>query len=102
MDEFEHIGTVGDFPGFVPEPRDVLLDTFDIFDVFFFGVRVVETEISLPFMGLGNLERESHSFGMSDMEISIGFRGETGDDSSLSEGEMLFFEGFGIDARFLI
>ena len=58
---------------------DILLDAVHVFLVFLAGVGVVKAQVAArPGEFLGYAEVEANGFGVSDMEITVGFRGEAG------------------------
>ena len=60
------------------KPLDVVLDTLDIFGVFLDGIRIVETEVTLTTVFLGQTEVDGDGLGVSDVQIAVGLRWETG------------------------
>ena len=60
------------------QPLDIVLNAFNIFCIFLDGVCVIETQIALTTIFLGQTEVDSNSLGMSDVQITIGFRWKTG------------------------
>ena len=61
------------------EPFDVGFDAFHIFHVFFGGVGVVKTEIACAVILLFHAKVDAQSLCMSDVQISVGFRGKSRD-----------------------
>ena len=57
---------------------DVLLDCINIFGIFFGGVGVVETQVTLTAELPGCAEIHADGFGVSDVEIAVGLGWETG------------------------
>ena len=60
------------------QPMDVLLDGVDIFGVFLHGVGVVETEVGFAAVFLCQSEINAYRFGMTDVQVAVGFGRETG------------------------
>ncbi len=60
------------------EPVDVFTDRVYIFHIFLDGVGVVETEVAGSAEFLGNAEVHADGFGVTDVEIPVGFGWETG------------------------
>ena len=56
------------------EPLDVLHDRVHIFDVFFFWIRVVETQIGVAMELVGKAEVETDGLGVTNMQIAVGLR----------------------------
>ena len=59
------------------QPLDILLDGLHEFHLLLGGVRIVETHIKLAAVFLGQAVIQQYRLGMSDMQISVGFRRET-------------------------
>ena len=81
------------------EPADVLLDAFDVFEVFFGGVGVVEAEVAAGAgveggVFLGEAEVEADGFGVADVEVAVGFWGEAGDDGGVFAGAEVVLDDF--------
>ena len=62
------------------EPVDVGLNGPDVFSVFLIRIRVVKTKETGPVKVMGNAEVEAHSFCVADVQVTIWFGGEAGDD----------------------
>ena len=54
------------------QPLDVLHDRVHIFDVFFFWIRVVETQIGVAMELVGKAEVETDGLGVTNMQIAVG------------------------------
>ena len=67
---------------FETEPFDVLFDGFNVFGIFFLRVGVVEAEIANAAEFLRYAKVHADGFGMTYVEIAVGFRWETGLKSS--------------------
>jgi len=72
----ELVAAESDLPRFVAEPRHILLNVLDVFDVLFLRIGVVKTEIGLSLMRCSHLEGEAHGLSVSDVQIPIGLRRE--------------------------
>ena len=59
------------------EPLDRFDDGIDILLIFFFGVGVIETEVTDATVITGKTEVKADALGMTDMEVSIRFRWES-------------------------
>src|SRR5699024_1524287 len=59
-------------------PLNVVFDRIDILDIFFYRVSVVETQVALAFIVLGDPEVQADRFRMANMQIAIRLRRETG------------------------
>ena len=57
--------------------QSIVLDTLDIFGILLDGVGVVETEVTLTTVFLGQSEVDGDGFGVSDVQIAIRFWWET-------------------------
>ena len=64
------------------EPLDIFLDGFHIFHVFFGRVGVVETQVTYSTIACGYPKIQANGLGMTDVEITVGLRRETGLDFS--------------------
>ena len=60
------------------QPLDVFLDGFHIFHVFLGRIRVVKAQVAHASVLLGDSEVHADGLGMSDVQVSVGFRRETG------------------------
>jgi hypothetical protein len=69
---------MSDLPRLIAHEGDVLFDVFDVFDVLFEGVGVVEAKVTFAFGHFCLHEVETHGFGMADVQVPVGLRGETG------------------------
>lgn len=68
---------VSDFERSVAEPLDIFDNVLDVLLTFLFGVGVVEAEVAVALVLLGNHETETHGLCMSNVDVTIRFRGET-------------------------
>jgi len=59
------------------QPAHIFHDRFDIFRVLLLRIRVVEPQVALSTVLRGNAEVEADTFGMTDVQIAIGFRGKS-------------------------
>lgn len=62
------------------QPFDVVLDSFNILRFFRYGVRIVESEISLATVLNGQSEVEANTFGMAQVKIAVWLGGKPRDD----------------------
>ena len=60
------------------QPLDILLDGFDELGFFLGGVGVIETQVELAAVLLGQSVVEQNALGMADVEIAVGLGRETG------------------------
>ena len=60
------------------QPVNILHDGVDILDIFLHRIGVVETQVTRSAKFLGNTEVNANSFGMTDVQITVGFGRETG------------------------
>ena len=60
------------------EPFDIVLDALDIFCIFLNGVGVIETEVTLTTVFLGQTEVNGDGFGVTDMQITVWLWWKTG------------------------
>ena len=65
---------------FSAQPLDIRLDGLDKFDLFLCRVGIVKTEIEFSAVLLCHTVIEQDTLGMTDVQIAVGFRGETGVD----------------------
>ena len=68
---------MSDLEGLVSQPVNILLDTVNVFHTFSLWVSIVETQVGLASVFGSKQEIESHSEGMSDMNIAVWFWRET-------------------------
>ena len=74
----EVVGCVVNIIPVVTQPFDVFFDGVHIFQVFFYRVGIVEAQVANAPIFLGNAEIQADSFGMPDMQVSVGFGWKTG------------------------
>ena len=60
------------------EPLNIVLDALDVFSIFFNGVGVVEAQVALTAVFLGQSEVDGNGFGVSDMQVAVWLWWETG------------------------
>ncbi len=63
---------------FEAHPSDVVLDGSDILFIFFFRICIIIAEPADTAELFGCRETQSEGFGMADMKVAVGLRGETG------------------------
>ena len=94
----ELVEIIGGIEFLVPmesQPLDVFLDGIHVLGVLLGGVRVVVTEIRDTAVLLREAEVEADGLGMSQMQIAVRLRRETGDDGvHLAAGEVRFDDFF--------
>ena len=56
-----------------PKPLYVVLNALDVLGVLLDGVRVVEAQVALAAILLGDAEVEGNGFGVSDVQVAVGF-----------------------------
>ncbi len=67
----------------VAQPADIFGDGLHVFLFFGDGVGVVEAEVVLAFVLLGEAEVEADALGVADVRIAVGFRRESGVDPAV-------------------
>lgn len=67
-----------DGPGFVTHELYVLLNVFNVLDIFFQWVCIIESQVTFSRGHLGLHEVKSHCFAMTNVKVSVGFRWESG------------------------
>jgi hypothetical protein len=73
----EVVARICDFPRFEAKPTDDLKNALKIPGFFLFGVRIVIPQVAFAAV-VGCVSKiNENSFGMADMKIAIGLRGET-------------------------
>lgn len=60
------------------QPFNVVLDGLYVFDIFFYRVRVIEAQVALPLIILGNAKIQANRLGVTNMQIAIWLRRKTG------------------------
>ncbi len=65
---------------FEAQPAHIFFDRVDIFLFFLDRIGVIKAQVTATTKFLGNAEIQADRFGMTDMQIAIGFRREAGDD----------------------
>jgi hypothetical protein len=65
---------MSDFPRFVSHEVDIFLNVDDIFDIFFGGIGVIKSQITVTFANFGLHEVKPHGFAVTDMQIAVGLR----------------------------
>ena len=82
----ELVKVIGCEEFFVPletQPADVFFDRIHVLGVFFFRVGVVETQVAFATKLLGNPKVQTDRFGVTNVQIAIGLRRESGLDSAV-------------------
>ena len=74
----EVVGCVVNIIPVVTQPFDVFLDGVHILQIFFYRIGVVEAQVTDASVLLGNAEIHADGFGVSDMQVTVGFGRETG------------------------
>ena len=100
----EVVAGIIDIPPVEAEPLDIVENILHVFVVFLRRVGIVETEVAHATVFLGDAEVHADGFGVSDVQVSVGFRWEPGLYASavLSLGEILFYELFYEAEAFLL
>ena len=99
MQNFEVVRSMRDLPWLIPHEMDIFFDVFDVFDVFLSGVGVIETQVTVTLTGLRLHEVKTHSFAMSDVQVPVGLRRETGEDKISELVDPVLQQLFGVDCR---
>lgn len=94
----EVVAGVGYFPRLVSQPSNHFQDTLEISSLFFLRIGVVVSEIALAVVVCSITKVHKDRLGMSDVEVTIGFRRETGPDSAASRRKVGITE-LGVDLR---
>jgi hypothetical protein len=63
------------------QPPHVVLDALHVLSVFGYGVGVVEAQIGVPAVLPGEPEVEADAFGVTDVQVAVGLRWESGHDA---------------------
>ena len=79
----EVVGSVIYIIPVVTQPFDIFFDGVHIFQIFFYRIGIVEAQVANTSIFLCNAEIQADGFGMSDMQVSVGFGWKTGLYSSL-------------------
>ena len=61
-----------------PQPMDIFFDGIDIFHVFFYRIGVIVAQVGQPAIIFSHAEVNAESFGMTNMQIAVGFRWKAG------------------------
>jgi hypothetical protein len=90
---------VGYFPRLIAHKLNVLLYVLDVFNIFFSGISIIKTKIALSsFVDLGLHKVESHSFAVSNMQITVGLWWETSQNNISEFTDLILDEFFGIQS----
>ena len=73
------------------EPAHIVHDRVDVFLFFFGGVGIVKTQIGLAVVIVGDAEIQADRFGMTDMQIPVGFRRKTGIHTPAEASRLIVF-----------
>jgi hypothetical protein len=84
----------------ISEPVNAIADVVDEFLVLLDGISVIVSEISKTAIFLGESKVESHSFSMTDVQISIRLWRESCHDFSTSGSLVLLQQLFGVSSSF--
>ena len=68
------------------EPMNVVLDCFDVFDVFLLRISVVEAQVTTPVVVAGDPEVQTNALGVPDVQVAVRLRGKAGDDPAHPSG----------------
>ena len=60
--------------------------------VFFFGIGVVEAQVALAVVNIGQAEVQADGFGVADVQVAVGFGRETGLDGFVFAAFEVFFD----------
>ena len=75
----EIVRSMSNFPRLIPHISDILLDIFDVLDVFLSGVGIIKSQIAFSSFIYFSLHKiKTHSLAVTNMKISIGLRRESG------------------------
>ena len=74
------------------KPLDVFFDGVNVFVVFFFGVGVVKTQVTQAVVNIRQTEVQADGFGVSDVQVAVGFWRETGLDGIVFAAFEVFFD----------
>ena len=85
MELIEVVGGEGDEVRVPAHPADHLFDGLDVFFFFGFGVCVIITKIALTIIGASFTEVEAHRLGVTNVEVTIGFRREAEEEFTLGD-----------------
>jgi hypothetical protein len=66
-----------------PHPLDVRFDRFNVFDIFFAWIGIIEPQVASAFVFGGNAEIEADGLGVSNMQVPVRLRWESGYDPAL-------------------
>jgi hypothetical protein len=76
------------------EPRDILLDGIDILHILLHGIGVVEPQVAKPAVTLRQAEIKAYTLGMAYVQVTVGFRRETGMYPAVYAVYMIFYDLF--------
>jgi len=74
------------------EPADTVLDGLDVFHIFPGGVGIVEPQVAAAGIIAGQTEIETDGLGMTDMEVTVRLRRETGYDGLVLAGAQILVD----------
>ena len=87
MQLVEIVGGIADLAGpLEAQPLDVGLDGIDVHLVFLGRVGVIEAQMAIASEFLGQAEVQADRLGVADVQVTVGLRGETGDDLRVLAG----------------
>lgn len=81
VEDFEVVGGVSNFPGFIAHELNIFFDVFDVLNILLGGVSIIEAEITFAVVDFGLHEVEPHSLAVTDMKVAVRFRGESSEDN---------------------
>ncbi len=93
IESIKVIRGITNVPGpLVAKPLHILFDGVDVFLVFLFRVGVVKPQVAVAGKGLGDAKIQADRFGMTNMQVTVGLRRESGDHLAgmLSAGDGVF------------
>ena len=74
------------------EPLDVFFNGVDVFVVFFFGVGIIETQVAQAVIDIRQTEVQADGFGVTDVQVAVGFGREAGLDGFVFAAFEIFFD----------
>mmetsp|Transcript_44832 Transcript_44832/g.51806 ORF Transcript_44832/g.51806 Transcript_44832/m.51806 type:complete len:213 (-) Transcript_44832:734-1372(-) len=89
VEVLEIVRSIGDFERLVAQPVAVFLDAINVLDTFFLRVSVIKSQIGVSAVFRSQSEVESHSFSMTDVNVTIWLWRESGKDLSAGCLQML-------------
>ena len=76
------------------QPADIFFLRIDVFHIFFDRVGVIEAQVGLAAKSLGGLKIDADGFGMTDVQVAVGFGGEAGVHMVKATGAQVFGDCF--------